>query len=81
MVLLVMGVNAAAYGTDQIGAYQWSPTEWATWSGTSFAAANFTATRAVDIATPGAAAVGTDVNSRHPSSGAFLTGPQGLPCQ
>jgi hypothetical protein len=74
-------VNAAAYGELQIGAYQWSPSGFATWSGTSFAAANFTATLAIDLASQGTGTVGADVNSRHPITGAFMTGSLGLPCQ
>jgi hypothetical protein len=73
-------VNAAAYGEDQIGAYQWSITGFATWSGTSFATANFTATRAVELTPQGSDAVGADVTNRHPTTGAFMTGPTGLTC-
>jgi hypothetical protein len=67
-------VNAVAFGSKQAGAYATSPTGFASWSGTSFATANFTAALASNV-------VGPDSSNPDQITGAYLTGPTGLACR
>jgi hypothetical protein len=72
-------VNAAAYGSAQIGVYDASPSGYASWSGTSFATANYTAALVTGV-------VGSE-GSPAPDTGAFkfeepaqFEEPEGLDC-
>jgi hypothetical protein len=66
-------VNAAAFGSKQVGEYPSSPTAFASWSGTSFATANFTAALVSN-------SVGPDSSNPDAITGAYLTDATGLAC-
>ena len=67
-------VNAAAFGSKQVGEYPSSPSDYAVWSGTSFATANFTAALVSGLVDP-------DPLVSEPITGArMINTPNGLGC-